>query len=277
MMRKPLVRIFAMLLLTAVALTSVLWASRYAASPDFHARSLQKLDEQKMSAMMLSSVVTVVSTAISAIPDDTATPIAEQLSELSGPLLVIVCVLYAEKFLLTTMGWAATVVLLPGACIAGILYLLVGWPTMRRWAYKLCILAVALVLLVPASVGITMLIEETFAESVDATFHAAYHLSEETQQQDENGKNGFLAFFGGLKDNISALIAKAKSILSILVDAVAVLIITSCVIPALTAGLFLIILRVLFHLPVVTMPARPPVPALLGPRPTPEGSGPQAA
>ena len=217
--------------------------------------------------MMLSSVVTVASTAISAIPDDTATPIAEQLSELSGPLLAIVCVLYAEKFLLTTMGWASAVILLPGACLCLILYLLGHWVTFRRWAFKLFILAVAMVLLIPASVGITLLVEETFAESVNATYHAAYHLSEETQQQDENGKNGFLSFFTGLKDNISALLVKAKSMLSILVDAVAVLIITSCVIPGLTVMLFLIIVRVLFHLPIVAVPVRPPVPGLPGKTP----------
>lgn len=262
--RNPVIRWLAVILLVAVAATSILCLSRYTASPDTYSRSLQKLDDQKMNAMMLSSVVTVASTAISAIPDDTATPIAEQLSELSGPLLAIVCVLYAEKFLLTTMGWASAVVLLPGACLCLILYLLGHWVTFRRWAFKLFILAVAMVLLIPASVGITLLVEETFAESVNATYHAAYHLSEETQQQDETGKNGFLSFFTGLKDNISALLVKAKSMLSILVDAVAVLIITSCVIPGLTVMLFLIIVRVLFHLPIVAVPVRPPVPGLPG-------------
>lgn len=262
MKRNSVLRWLAVILLLAVGVTSVLCLSRYTASPEFYTRSLQKLDDQKMNAMMLSSVVTVASTAISAIPDDTATPIAEELSELSGPLLAIVCVLYAEKFLLTTMGWASAVILLPGACLCAALYLLGGWVTLRRWAFKLFILAVVLVLLVPASVGITILVEDTFAESVDATFHAAYHLSEETQQQDENGKNGFLSFFAGLKDNVAALVAKAKSMLSILVDAVAVLIITSCAIPALTVMLFLIIVRVLFHLPIVAVPVRHPVPAL---------------
>lgn len=264
MIRNPAVRWLAVVLLVAVAATSILCLSRYTSSPAFYSRSIQKLDDQKINAMMLSAVVTVASTAISAVPDDTATPIAEQLSELSGPLLAIVCVLYAEKFLLTTMGWASTMVLLPGACLCMIIFLLGGWETPRRWAFKLFILAVVLVLLVPASVGITLLIEETFAESVDATFHAAYHLSEETQQQDETGKNGFLSFFTSLKDNVSALLTKAKSMLSILVDAVAVLIVTSCVIPALTALLFLAIVRVLFRLPVIALPARHPVPALPG-------------
>lgn len=263
MMTKPIIRILAIVLLMAVAGSSMLWLSRYASSPDFHEHTIAKLEEQKLSAMTLSAVVTVASTAISAIPDDTATPIAEQLSDLSGPLLAIVCVLYAEKFLLTTMGWASTMILLPGACFSGILYLLGGWPTLRRWAFKLAILAVVLVAIVPASVGFTRLVESTFSESVNATFHAAYHLAEETQQLDEDGKNGFLSFFSGLKDNISALVSKAKSMLSIMVDAVAVLIITSCVIPALTAMLFLIVLRVLFHLPIVAMPARPPLAALL--------------
>jgi hypothetical protein len=93
---------------------------------------------------------------------------------------------------------------------------------------------------------------------VDATFHAAAHLSEETQQEDSSGRNGFLSFFSGMKDNISALLAKAKSMLSILVDAVAVLLVTSCVIPALTAILLLLVLRMLFRLPVLAVPVSAP-------------------
>lgn len=83
-------------------------------------------------------------------------------------------------------------------------------------------------------------------------FLAAYELSRETQQQDSEGKNGFFAFFANLKGNVSALLEKAKGMLSTLVDAVAVLLVTSCVIPIMTALVFLAIIKHVFKLPSVT-------------------------
>lgn len=84
---------------------------------------------------------------------------------------------------------------------------------------------------------------------VSQTYHAAYELSQETQQQDSEGKNGF---FANLKGNVSALLEKAKGMLSTLVDAVAVLLVTSCVIPIMTALVFLAIIKHVFKLPSVT-------------------------
>jgi len=256
-------RYLAILALIAFAVVSVLQLSHYASSPRLYSRFMDELDEQKQNAMMLSAVVTVASTAISAIPDDTATPIANQLSELSTPLLIIVVILYVEKYLLTTMGFVSTAILIPAACLCGILYLLFERERFKVWLKKLVILSLALILIVPLSVGAAMLIEETFSESVNETYHAAYELSQETQTEDKEGKNGFFAFFAGIKDNVAALIDKAKSMLSILVDAVAVLLVTSCVIPLLTALVFIAIVKNVFKMPVITAVVPPKAPPAL--------------
>ena len=245
-------RFIAIVALLVLAVVSILWVSQYASSPRLYGPFLEKIDEQKENAMMLSAVVTVASTAISALPDDTATPIADQLSELSTPLLIVVCILYVEKYLLTTMGFVSTVFLVPLACLCGILYLLFDRERFMMWLKKLLILAATLILIVPLGVGTSSLIEKTFSESVSQTYHAAYELSQETQQQDSEGKNGFFAFFANLKGNVSALLEKAKGMLSTLVDAVAVLLVTSCVIPIMTALVFLAIIKHVFKLPSVT-------------------------
>lgn len=245
-------RFVAILVLLALAAGSILWISQVASSPGLYGPFLSKIDEQKENAMMLSAVVTVASTAISALPDDTATPIADQLSELSTPLLIVVCILYVEKYLLTTMGFVSTVFLVPLACLCGILYILFNRERFMMWTKKLLILALTLVLIVPLGVSTSSLIEQTFSESVSQTYHAAYELSEETQQEDSEGKNGFFAFFANLKGNVSALLEKAKGMLSTLVDAVAVLLVTSCVIPVMTALIFLAIIKHVFKLPSVT-------------------------
>ena len=100
-------KITVLTILFIIALLSVTVVSDYATSLEVHAVTLEELDEKKMTALGLTASVTAVSTAISAIPGDAATPIAEQISELTTPLLIIVCAIYLEKFLLTTLGYVS--------------------------------------------------------------------------------------------------------------------------------------------------------------------------
>ena len=76
--------------LLLIAVLSVTVVAKYATSPSVHASTIEVLDEKKLTALGLTASVTVTSAAISAIPGDAATPIAEQISELTTPLLIVV-------------------------------------------------------------------------------------------------------------------------------------------------------------------------------------------
>ena len=99
--------------LLIAAILSVTVVSKYATSEEVHSSSIAALDDKKVTAMELTAGVAATSTAISALPGDAATPIAEQVSELTGPLLIVVCAIYLEKFLLTTIGYVAFKFLIP--------------------------------------------------------------------------------------------------------------------------------------------------------------------
>ena len=109
--------------LLVVAILSITVVSKYATSAEVHSSSITALDDKKMTAMELTAGVAATSTAISALPGDAATPIAEQVSELTNPLLIVVCAIYLEKFLLTTIGYIAFDFLIPFACLLGIIYI----------------------------------------------------------------------------------------------------------------------------------------------------------
>ena len=219
-------------------------------STDFHADSIATLDKQKVTAMGLSATVTAASYAISAIPNDTGAPIAEQLSDLTAPLMLIVSVIYLEKFLLTTTSYLSFTFLVPLACILLGINLYRPSATLRLWAIKILIFAILLFVLVPTGVAVTNMVQDTFQESIDQTFHLAEQFSEEVENVQEEDSNAFVRFVEGIGEGVVKLLDMAKKILSSVTDAIAVLLITTCGIPVITYLLFTWIIRVLFGIEV---------------------------
>ena len=236
-------KVVSIAILLIMALLSVTLIGQFTSSPQFYGNTIKTLDAQKQDAMTLSIVVTAASTALSTLPEDVASPVADELADLSLPLFAIVCILYMEKFLLTTLGWFSTTFLFPAACLLLITYICSHKEVFFVWTKKFLILAVVLLLLVPISAKVTTMIETTFSESVSQTMEAAFQLAEETETASGEKTNAFVAFFASLKDNVVSLVNAAKNMLSLLVDAVAVLMITSCVIPVLTMLLFLWVVK----------------------------------
>lgn len=234
--------------LVLAAIISMTFLNGIFSSPETYSGTIRTLDKQKEVATTLSIAVTAASTTLSTLPDDTASPVAAELADLSMPLFIVVCILYMEKFLLTTFGWTSCTVLVPLACLLLIINNFSRRKALMVYVRKLLILAIALVLIVPVSAGITTRIQDTFSESVSLAFDAVDRMSVRAGVEDSEDTNAFIAFFTGLKDNVMALVETAKNMLGVFTDAVAVLLITSCVIPVLTAVLFVWIIKIAFAL-----------------------------
>lgn len=241
-------KLVCLILLVVLAALSVGYVSPYASSADFHSASIATLEEQKQTAMSLTATVTAASYAVSSLPNDTATPIAEQLADLTGPLLVIVCVIYLEKFLLTTTGFVSFSILVPLACALFGISLFRPGEALRAWAIKVLVFALLLFSMVPAGVTVTNLVQETFQESIDQTFTTAERFSSEVENAQKEDTGAFMQFIEGIGESVIRLFDMAKNVLSTLTDAIAVLLITTCAIPLITLLFFLWIIRILFGL-----------------------------
>lgn len=242
----------AILICVLLIILSVTLVNNLLSSPQFHSKTIRVLDEQKTEALTLSVAVTAASTALSTLPDDMASPIADELADLSLPLFLIVAIIYLEIFLLTTFGWITSTFLLPAACLLMISFILCRKEFILVWIKKILVLSLALVMLIPASAAITSHIEDTFSETVDQKLHAASHIANIAETEEEDGANAILSFFSGLADNVASLVNAARNMLSTLVDAVAVLMITSCIIPVLTLLLFLQAIKVAMNVDIPT-------------------------
>lgn len=235
------------IVLLIIAVLSVTVVSKYATSTEVHASSIEALDEKKVQAMELTAGVAATSTAISALPGDAATPIAEQVSELTSPLLIVVCAIYLEKFLLTTIGYVSFKFLIPFACLLGAVNLFSSREAVRVLAVKLGVFAMAISLVIPVSIHVTRLIETTFEESITQTYESAGEITVEAEKSsEEEDTNAFAQFLKGIGDSVSNLAENAKNALSVFIDAIAVLIITTCVIPIVVIFFFLWIIKMIF-------------------------------
>lgn len=91
-----------------LALISIFVITGYASSVKTHAGTISSLDEKKSTVMELTAATSAAaSAAITVIPGDVATPIADKLADLSSYFLVVLSAIYLEKFLVTILGIAA--------------------------------------------------------------------------------------------------------------------------------------------------------------------------
>lgn len=93
--------------------------AKYTSSPTMkmNAHAIQSLDEKKTTVLELTTAATAASAAITLIPGDVGTPIADKLADLSSYFLIVVCAIYLEKYLVTITGLAAFKLLIPIGCI----------------------------------------------------------------------------------------------------------------------------------------------------------------
>ena len=105
------------ILLIAVCLLSFLWVSRVATDNAIFTQMNKTIDTKEQNVMALSAGTMGVSVAITLIPGDTGTTLAEKLSDMSGYMFLVLIGLYLEKILLLLSGTIAFRVLIPIGCI----------------------------------------------------------------------------------------------------------------------------------------------------------------
>ena len=182
-------RIIAAVVAVVMALICAFPVAEWAASPTTHAGSIDKLDSKAETVTALVGSATAASVAITLLPDDVGTPIADKLVDIAADFAVVLGAIYLEKYLLTIMGLAAFRVIIPLACAIFFLAMVLRCsPQLKGKLYsatvRLLLLAVAAFALVPASVYISSLIEDTY--HYDAAGVAQSLGTQAQQSQDEN-------------------------------------------------------------------------------------------
>ena len=265
-------RIVMIALCIVIALVSNIVLSKNYSSPEYtvNKKTITYLDEKKTTALELCAGATALSAAITLIPGDTGTPIAEKLTDLSGYFLIVVSAIYLEKYLLTILGALTFRWLIPAAMIAIALYFGIRRDFFWKLGVKILIFGLAVYAVIPVSVHVSQLIYNTYQESIDTTLAETENLISQTEENAQSStesdqNSGDEGFFAGLVDKAKDTIEQAKDTASIateqfkymlnkFIDGLAVLIVTTCLIPILVMVFFVWIVKMILGT-AITQPA----------------------
>ena len=237
------------------------------------------LDEKKANVLGLTASSTVIANAISFIPGDAGMPLANQFTNLSSWLVLVLIVLYVEKYALTAIGYIVFKFVIPLTMLGFAANLFIKSPLINRLMAKILTLGVVLMLLVPTSAGITKMIDDTYEESMNIKADEIINADEEKEEiveeetpVEENKEDRkwyekvgdwFTEMFNSAKDAVTDaaetvssgstnLINRAKKALDEFIEATVVMVVTSCVVPLLTLLLLLAVMKIVLNVDVGT-------------------------
>lgn len=229
--------------------------------PSTYAHTIEVLDKNRTTVLGLSAASAVASAAVSYLPGDMCSSIAEQLSEISSWFMMILGFLYLEKYLLTILGAAACYILIPIGCSALIINCFFPKGTLQSIGIKLVAFGVAMLLVIPTSVWISDQINATYSKSIEMTVQSAdavsNHLTNEVTGEDDEQTtliDEAKAMLSDIVGSVAKVIGQFKNLLNRFIEATAVMIVTTCLIPILVVLFFMWLVKTLFNIPISVSP-----------------------
>ena len=258
-------RIASVFILTLTIILSPTVIANKLTDPAAYSHTIEVLDKNRTTVLGLTAASAAASAAVSAIPDDICTPLANELSELSTYFMVILAVIYLEKYLLTILGGAACYLLLPIGC--GLLLIHCFFPDSIKKSIgtKMVAFAVSLLLIIPGSVWVSDQIHSIYSHSIDVTVQSANEVSDNffKEMADDNGENTSVideakSILGDVSGSVAMVIEQFKTVLNRFVEATAVMLVTTCLIPLLVILFFVWLIKTLFNVQII-VPSLPPM------------------
>lgn len=245
------------LALILLALFSIFVLSRIMASPVFYAPILESLNDKEASVMKLAAIAAASSTALSLIPGDAAMPIANQIAELTSYFIVILGAILLEKMLITVVGYVSFGFIIPAACLVEITHLCSNRVAFRNLAIKLAVFGIILFAAIPVSIQASNLIYDSYQTSIEKTINDAEQNNNDIEKTKKDiyktDRNWFEKIGDYLSDltskigtDISEIVNKGEDSFTKFLDAIAILIITSCVIPIVVILIFVWLIKIVF-------------------------------
>jgi hypothetical protein len=249
------------LVLVIIAMISFFYFSKLFSSVDIHTASIEYLDDKKMTVAALTVTVSGTAALLSLLPGDALSPIATQLAGMTNWLLLITVVVIMEKYLLTITGFISFGILIPISCGLYIVYII--WKSLfcRSLAIKLAVFGLSIFLIVPTSVQLCKIIEQTNRDSINQSMEVLSKDEDtentETNEDNDVNKQSIIDKLVGIVEaiknstteiasGVTEKIEEAKTAISNFIDAIAVLVVTSCVIPLLVILGYSLLIKMIF-------------------------------
>lgn len=220
--------------------------------------AISVLDQQQKNVEKMTAATAVIATGLAAVPGEATTPMADKLIDLSGYLVFVLCAVFLEKYLILVIWYLSLAVLIPIAFVMLAIYLFGNVELLKRLGTKFLVFAIAIGLAIPASVGITCLMDKTSdylsvqqrVEKIEQNSDANAGVTKSNESKSLIGK--IKAAVGGSASSLTSSakkwIQKGENAFNNTIEAIALMIVTSCVLPILTFLFFIWLLKSLFSI-----------------------------
>ena len=256
-------KIMGIVLLLLVALLSFNKISVVTSSPETYASMIESLDEKRNTVTGLIATSTATSAAITVLPDDVGTPIAEKIADLSTYFLIVLGAIFLEKILLTVGGYVTFKCIVPILCFAAISAILIRKKTWRIFCYNLIVrmllFGFVLCIVTPASIQISTVVENLHAtsinESVEKVKESAESMDESDSDNESQKKEGFVSglvskvtdLAEGITSGVTQTLDAVQNYLNNLIEAFAIFMVTTCIIPIVVLIILILAVKWIFN------------------------------
>lgn len=216
-------------LILAILLVAVGTTSYFVASSKWVAnvnqQTVESLDEKKETVVALTALAGTTSTAITLLPGDVGGPVAQNIADIADYLLIVFAGIWLQKYFLSVTPLVALQWLIPIACGVLLINLAIKSDRLKRLAMRTFLMGLMIFTIIPASVGISNKIEESYQTSIAQTFEQAEAVNKEAKEKQN--------IVDQLTSAATDLTDKFEKSLGNMIDSTAILIITTCVGPIL--------------------------------------------
>lgn len=248
--------------LIAVALLSFFVFAKFFSSDKVLKGTYDYLDTKKNQVIGINGAVIGTAMLVSALPGNIETAIVSALTGLQKPCFTVLAAVFAERHLAGIFSNISFACIIPLACIFGMISVWTNGPSLKKLAIKLTIMGLVLSLTIPASVLLSKHVEKI--SSADEKIAEVQSMDDEAAEssdstKDKSGWSAVLNKFADAADDVKDKLQdpkgalaeaqeKIKSWINGVIEALVIMIITSCVIPILVFIFLFWILRMLFQI-----------------------------
>lgn len=226
-----------------------------ASAVETYAEEIATLDSKRTTILGFIAAAAGTCAVITALPDDLGSPIATKIMDISGYFTIVLAAIYLEKYLLTIMGYFVFKWILPICFIILILAILFKNESFKSLAIKVALFAVLMYSVVPFSVKISNMIDTTYSESVQISMNTdgseeKVEIEEEETDTDKGLLDAISDKWNEITDKVESGVTEVtedlQQSLNNFIEALAVMIVTSCLIPILVLFVFAWITKLIF-------------------------------
>lgn len=242
------------LILALIGVFSFFVVTSWLPDRSFIKESIESVEESSNTVMKFSAATLSTSLAISALPDDFATPLADSLADMNIYFIAILVMLHFEQLLIRYGVKLAFAIAIPAACGIGTLSILLKKDLLKGIAARVAVLGLTMALVVPCSTHITNYIAADLTAYVEDTIADTEDGADKLNEAMEGGAEEQTIFeklsdlFQTAINDMSNLMSHFQNTIRKCMNSIAILILTNCLMPIVNFFILKWVLKETFHI-----------------------------